>query len=114
MSQHTLTTAPLRRAPLSVLIAAWTVPVLVLVQFALLAALPLVVLVVATLRDARLRAMRWWVGGLAVAYIVPLAVWLLRLDAAPSLSKDMSPAFATLLVAVSIAVALKLSTRRKR
>ncbi len=104
----------LRRAPLYVFIAAWAVPVLVLGQFALLAALPVLTLVIATFADARLRAMRWWVGALAVAYATPLAIWAFNPDRAQSLSKDLSPVPAVILVAVSVVVIVKLHTRRKR
>lgn len=108
------TTAAPRRARLSAFISAWAVPILVLGEFALLAALPVVVLMVATLRDARMRSMRWWVAALAVAYATPLAVWLLRPGSAESLSKDMSPFAVGVVVAVSIAVIAKLHTRRPR
>ena len=104
----------LRRAPLYVFIAAWAVPVLVLGQFALLATLPVLTLVIAALADVRLRPMRWWVGALAVAYATPLAIWAFNPDRAQSLSKDLSPVSAVILVAVSVVVILKLHTRRKR
>jgi hypothetical protein len=104
----------LRRAPLYVFIAAWTVPVLILGQFALLAALPIVTLMIATLADARLRSMRWWVGAQAVAYATPLAIWAFNPDRAPSLSKDLSPVLAVVLIAVSVVVIVKLHTTRRR
>ncbi|MDD7928200.1 hypothetical protein [Microbacterium thalli] len=103
-----------RRAPMSAFISAWAVPILVLGEFALLAAVPVVVLIVATLRDPRMRSMRWWIAALAIAYATPLAVWLLRPGGAESLSKDMSPLAIGVVVAVSIAVIAKLHTRRPR
>jgi len=102
-----------RRTPRYFLVAAWTVPVLVLAQFSMVAIVPVVLLAVAVLADARVRALRWWVGLLTAAYATPLLIWALRPDGAPSLSKDMSPVFLVLIVAVGAVILLKLYTRRK-
>jgi hypothetical protein len=102
-----------RRTPLYVTIAAWAVPVMVLGQFAMLAILPLAVVVVAAFVDARARALRWWVGALALAYATPLAIWLLRPDGAQSLSKDIHPLFVALIVALSAVLLLKIHWRRR-
>jgi len=115
MTQSAVSAAPtLRRAPWYIFTAAWAVPTLVLGQFALLAGVPIAVVLVASIRSARLRAMRWRVGALAVAYATPVTIWLLRSERAPSLSKDMHPVFLVLITLVSVIVILKLHTRRKR
>ncbi|MBW0117131.1 hypothetical protein [Pseudonocardia abyssalis] len=101
-----------RTAPRWVVAAAWAVPVLVLGQFAMLAVVPVVGLLVASLRDARLRALRGWVAALAAAYAVPLVLWAVGPDRAPSLSKDMDPALAGLIVAAAAAVIVALHVRR--
>jgi len=104
----------LRRAHPAITVSAWAIPVLVLGQFALLAVAPVVIAMVATLRDARSSALRWWVGALALAYAAPLLMWALKPDRAESLSKDISPIFLALIVAVSTALLIKIHTRRKR
>ena len=103
-----------RRTPLFIHIAAWSVPVLVLAEFALLAIVPVAAILIGTLINARARALRWWAGLLAAVYLTPLAIWLLREDGAQSLSKDIHPVFVGLIVAVSIAFLVKVYTRRKR
>jgi bacteriorhodopsin len=55
------------------------------------------------LRNARFRALRWWAAGLTAAYATPLVLWAIGPDRAPSLSKDMDPVFAALIVAASVA-----------
>lgn len=103
-----------RRAHPVVAISAWAIPVLVVGQFALLAAVPVVLAVVFTLRDARSRALRWWAGALALTYATPLLIWALNPDRGQSLSKDISPIFVGLIVAFSAALLIKIHTRRKR
>ncbi|ARJ06837.1 hypothetical protein GCM10010988_21630 [Cnuibacter physcomitrellae] len=103
-----------RRAHPVIIVSAWVTPVLLLGQFALLAAVPVALAVIFTLRDARSRALRWWVGALAVAYAAPLAIWAFRPDRAESLSKDISPILLGLVVALSAALLVKIYTRRKR
>lgn len=93
------------RTSLSVLIAAWTVPFLVLGGFALISGLPIAVVLIGTLLDPRLRVLRWWSGALVAAYAVPLAFWQLGPSDAPSLTQYMSPAVTALLVATGVAVA---------
>jgi hypothetical protein len=94
-------------------ISLWTIPVLLIGQFALLAVVPVVVVLVSTFRNAGMRAMRWWAVGLAVVYAIPLAIWVLRPDRAQSLSKDIHPAFVALIVAVALAFLVRLYTRRQ-
>lgn len=108
---HSSTTAPPsrreRRTRRRVLVSAWLVPVLVLGQFALVAVVPVVLVLVGTLRSARLQALRGWAIGLAAAYAVPLAIWAFSPDRAQSLSKDIHPVFAGLVVAAALAVAVR-------
>jgi len=98
----------------SVHIAAWAVPVMVVGQFAMLAIIPLAYVLVRTFRDARLHALRWWATGLGVAYATPLVLWAIGPDRAPSLSKDMHPALAAVIVAVGVAYAIGLLVVRNR
>jgi hypothetical protein len=110
----TTVSTPARRTPLYMHIAAWAVPTLVLGEFAMLAVVPVAVLVIGTLVDARVAPLRWWAGLLALVYATPLVIWLLREDGAQSLSKDMNPALGALIVAASVAFLIKIYTRRKR
>ncbi|WP_433237216.1 hypothetical protein ACQPYK_28450 [Streptosporangium sp. CA-135522] len=97
-----------------VLIAAWAVPVLVLGQFALIAGIPIAVVLIGTLRDPRLRALRWWTGALTAVYAVTLALWVFGPTSAPSLSKYMSPVATALFVATGVAVAIAHHVQRRR
>jgi hypothetical protein len=112
----TLTEVPpaTRRASRSVLYSACAVPVLVVGQFAMLAIVPVALVLVGTLRDARLRALRWWAVALAAAYATPLVLWAVGPDRAPSLSKDMHPALAALIVVAAVAFAVAFQVRRRR
>lgn len=103
----------LRRGPRSVFIAAWAIPIMVLGQFAMLAIVPVAIVLIGTLRSARIRALRWWAGLLTLAYATPLALYAFNPDRAQSLSKDISPVFVAIIVAVSIVVLVKLHTNRK-
>jgi hypothetical protein len=96
-----------------VLISAWAVPVLVLGQFAMLAVIPVALVLIGSLRNTRDRALHRWAATLTVAYAVPLALWAIGPDRAPSLSKDMHPVFAGIVVAAAIAVAVVNHLRRR-
>ncbi|MFE2041915.1 hypothetical protein ACFXAZ_13480 [Streptomyces sp. NPDC059477] len=85
-------------------VSAWAAPVLVVGQFALIAAVPVTIALVGALLRARDRAVRLTAGLLAVAYAIPLVTWLIRPDGAPSLSKDIHPGFVGLIVAASAAL----------
>ncbi|MFG6402980.1 hypothetical protein [Microbacterium sp. P04] len=113
----TLTPTPpttAQKTPLPFRIAAWSVPILVLTQFSMVAIIPVAVLAIAVIADRRVRALRWWTGLLVAAYATPLAIWLLRDDGAQSLSKDMSPVFVALITVISAVLLLKLHRRRAR
>jgi hypothetical protein len=110
----TASPAKLRRGPRSVFIAAWAIPIMVLGQFAMLAVIPVAIVLIGTLRSASIRALRWWVGLLTLAYATPLALYAFNPDRAQSLSKDIDPIFVAAIVVTSAIVLLKLHTNRKR
>lgn len=111
-----MTTATVSKAApaRTVLISAWAVPVLVIGQFAMLAIVPVGIVLVATVRDARLRRLRGWAAGLATAYAVPLILWAAGPDRAPSLSKDMHPALAAVIVVAALATVAAVHVDRRR
>ncbi len=94
-------------------VSAWAVPITVSGQFALLAVLPVALVLYGALRDTRTQALRWPAGLLAAVYANPLAIWLLRPDGARSLSKDIHPVFIALIVTASAVVLLELWTSRR-
>ncbi|WP_344415198.1 hypothetical protein [Amycolatopsis minnesotensis] len=106
-------TADARPGSRSVLISAWAVPVLVIGQFAMVASIPVALVLIGTLRDARLRALRWWAVALTAAYATPLALWAIGPDRAPSLSKDMHPVFAAAVSITAAAVAIAYHVLRR-
>ena len=118
ITSTTSLTEPTSRArqvtPRFIHIAAWSVPALVLGQFALLAVIPVAVIMIGTLVNARARALRWWAGLLTAVYLTPLAIWILREDGAQSLAKDIHPVFVGLIVLASVAFLVKIYTRRRR
>jgi hypothetical protein len=103
-----------RRTSLAVLVAAWAVPLFVLGQFALLAGIPLAVVLVGTVRDRRLRALRWWTAALTAAYAVPLGIWLIGPSTAPSLSKFLNPVATAVVVAIGVVAAIAHHVGRRR
>ena len=98
---------PTRRA---VLISAWAIPVLIVGQFAMLAIVPVAIVVIGGLR---MRAVRVWAALLGALYATPLIVWALGSDPEPSLSKDIHPVLAGLVVAGAVAVLIALYRNRK-
>lgn len=103
-----------RSVPLPVTVAAWAVPVMVIGQFAMVAVLPVVTVLIGAHRSVRGRAARLAATLLAAAYAAPLVIWLVRPDGAESLSKDMHPVFAGLIVAASAALLVTLRRVRSR
>jgi hypothetical protein len=87
---------------------------MVLGQFAMLAIVPVALVTVGAFRDSRVRPLRWWSALLAGAYLTPLVLWRLNPDGAQSLSKDMHPAFAGLIVATAAVLLVKIHTGRKQ
>ncbi|MFC4852669.1 hypothetical protein [Actinophytocola glycyrrhizae] len=102
------------RTSMTVLVAAWTVPVLVAAQFALIAGIPIAIALAGSLRDPRLRAARWWSGAIAAVYAAALASWAVGPGNAPSLSKSMSPVATALFAAAGVAVAVAHQVVRRR
>jgi hypothetical protein len=96
------------------IISAWAIAALVAGDFAFLAAVPVVILAVTTFRNARLRALRWWAVAVATTYGSGLVAWALGPDREPSLSKDLHPAHAALIVIVSIAFAIRYHRTQRR
>lgn len=96
------------------IISAWAVPALVATGFAMVAVVPTTVLTIATFRDARLRAMRWWAVAVAAVYGSGLVLWALSPDPAPSLTKSLHPAHAGLIIAAGIAYAIRYHLARRR
>jgi len=98
-----MTTTAVRptRARRAVLISAAAVPVLILGQFAMLAIVPVAIAVIAGARMKGVRLFTWVLGAL---YATPLIIWALRENPARSLSRDIDPIFAALIIAGAIAV----------
>ena len=98
-----MTTTAVRpaRARRAVLISAAAVPVLILGQFAMLAIVPVAIAVIAGARMKGVRLFTWMLGAL---YATPLIIWALRENPARSLSRDIDPIFAALIIAGAIAV----------
>ena len=101
------------RAPRSVIISAWAVPLMVVGQFAFLAVIPAAIMVGQTFRDPRRRSLRGWVSALGVVYAVSFLLWVFNPQRAESLSKDIHPVFVAVIVAVSAVVLLRIHTQRK-
>ena len=108
------TTVTARKTSLAVLIAAWAVPVFVAGQFALLSGIPIIVMLVGTLREPRLRAVRWWTAAVTAVYAGSLAFWLLGPSDAPSLSKFLSPVATGVFTAIGVATAVAHHIARRR
>jgi hypothetical protein len=104
---------PRKAVPGYVIYSAWAVPVMVLGQFAMLASVPVALITFGAFRDKGARPLRWWAALMAGLYLVPLALWRLNPDGAPSLSRDMHPVFAGLIVASAVVLLVKIHTARK-
>lgn len=102
------------RTSKSVIISAWAVPVLVIGQFAMLAIVPVALVLSGTLRSTGLKSLRWWAAGLAAVYATPLVLWAIGPDRAPSLSKDMHPIFVPLISAAAAGVIVAFYVIRRR
>jgi hypothetical protein len=105
----TVTTTP-PRTPTAVLVAAWAVPVLVAGQFALLAGVPIAVVLIGSRHR---RAHRRWAVALTAGYAAALGLWLAGPGSAPSLSKYLSPAATALFAVAGVAVAVAVSRRAR-
>ncbi|WP_049758765.1 hypothetical protein [Renibacterium salmoninarum] len=67
--------------------------------------MPILFILAATVANRHLRRLTPWVIVVAIAYAVPLGVWLLRPDPASGLSKDIHPALAGVLIAAALGYA---------
>ena len=93
-----------RGVSLTVIIAAWAVPVMMIGQFAWLATVPVVLVLIGVFWDSRLRGLRWPAVALALVYALPYVIWKIRSDPAPSLSKDINPILGGLVVVAALVV----------
>lgn len=100
------TRGTVKRTSVAVLSAAWAVPVFVVGGFAFLSGIPIAVALIGTLRDSRLRALRWATGSLAAFYTVAMGLWLLGPSTEPSLTKFLSPIATAAFVAIGAGVAI--------
>jgi ABC-type branched-subunit amino acid transport system permease subunit len=104
---------PISRS-LPFVISAWSVPVLVIGQFAMLALIPVVIVLVTALRNPGLRALRWWAFALTAAYATGLILWAVLPDRARSLSRDLHPVVAGVIVAAALGAAVAYHVLRRR
>ncbi|SCF12786.1 hypothetical protein GA0070216_105214 [Micromonospora matsumotoense] len=95
-------------------ISAWAVTVLVAVQFAMVAVVPVAITLVTVLRNDALRPLRWWAVTLGTAYGAGLALWAIGPDRAPSLSKNLHPGHEVAIVVLGIALAIAYHALRRR
>ena len=112
-SLHAVHAVP-RRAPLYIQIAAWAVPVLLLSGFAMIALLPVLVVLIGSCTDIRSRYLRWWAVAVAALFSIPFVILNVRPDPAPSLTQDMHPVFLVLIVAAAAALLVRLYVGRRR
>ncbi|WP_309619798.1 hypothetical protein [Salinibacterium sp.] len=112
MKAVTPSTSTGRRTPRYALISAIAIPVLLIGQFAMVAIVPVLLILVGALRDARIKPLRWWAALLTALYATPLVIWALRSDPAQSLSKDIHPVFVGLISAAALAIIVTLLRRR--
>ncbi|WP_194821870.1 hypothetical protein [Micromonospora sp. S-DT3-3-22] len=110
----TLTPAGVLPRSRPLVISAWTAAVLVAVQFAMVAVVPVAITLVAVLRNDALRPLRWWAGALGAAYAAGLVLWAIGPDRAPSLSKNLHPAHEVVIVVLGIALAVAYHALRGR
>lgn len=108
------TRTPGKRAPRYLQIAAWSIPVMMIGQFAMLAIAPVLVVLLGALIDVRARYLRWWAVAVAAVYAVPLVIRFVRVDPAPSLSKDIHPGLLAAVVVVAAALLVRLYLGRRR
>ena len=104
---------PISRS-LPFVISAWSVPVLIAGQFAMVALIPVVIVLVTALRNAGLRPLRWWAFALTVAYATALILWAALPDRAQSLSKDLHPVVAGTIIVAAIGAAISYHVLRHR
>ncbi|WP_152352431.1 hypothetical protein [Brachybacterium subflavum] len=102
-----------RALPRTALISAAASALLVAGGFAMIAVLPVALTALSVLLDARLRPLRLWTGLLVVAYGSGLALHLVGPDPAPSLTKDLHPLHAAVIVLAALAVVVRALLMRR-
>lgn len=113
MTSSALPTTPQQGFPRYFQISAWAIPIMVIGQFSMIALAPVLVVLVSSFVDRRSRSMRPWTLGLAIAYLIPLAIKTVRSEPAPSLSKDMHPLLLLLIVAAAAALLVRMHVRAR-
>ncbi len=106
----TITAPHPHRTSTAVLVAAWSIPVMVAGQFAFLAGVPIAVVLAGSLRR---RTHRRWAVAITAVYSAALVAWRAGPDSAPSLSKSLSPAATALFAAAGVVVAVAVSRRAR-
>ncbi|WP_433803287.1 hypothetical protein [Actinomycetospora sp. CA-084318] len=104
---------PAPRLPRLVVVSAGLAALMVVGGFAMLAIVPVALTLIGTLQEARLRALRWWAAGLAAAYAVPFALYVLDPDRPASLTKAMHPGFVVLIAVAAVAVIIAAVVQRR-
>lgn len=104
----------LRRAPLYLQIAGWTIPLLLLGGFAMVALVPVLIVLIGSFTDIRARYLRPWTAAVAALYSIPLVILNVRPDPAASLTKDMHPVLLILIVASAAALLVRLYIGSRR
>lgn len=96
-----------RPVPKTPAIAALVSVVMVAGGFAMIAVVPVFLTLISTLWSARSRPLRWWAAALTALYTSGLLIHLLRPDPAPSLTKDLHPVHAVVIVVAALAVVVR-------
>ncbi|UQN28211.1 hypothetical protein [Brachybacterium kimchii] len=102
-----------RALPRTALISAAASAVLVAGGFAMIAVLPVILTALSVLLDVRLRPLRPWTALLVIAYGSGLALHLAGPDPAPSLTKDLHPLHAVVIVLAALAVVVRALLMRR-
>lgn len=111
----TITNPPAPRPlPKTPAIAASVAAVMVAGGFAMLAVVPIILTLASTLWSARSRPLRSWAGAAAGPYTVGLLIWVLRANPAPSLTKDLHPVLAVLIIAAALTVVVRYAVLARR
>ena len=101
-----------QRLPRFAIISAWSIPVLLVGQFAMLAIVPIAALATVIVRR-RIHPLFPYAGVLVGLYATGIAIWVVRPDRAQSLSRDLHPVLLTAIVVASLALLLRTYLRRK-
>ncbi len=102
-------TLPSKTAPTWFVVAAWSVPALLATDYlgldlGYLAMVPVVAMLIATLSQASVRALRWWVGAMTALIALPMAF---DGDTGAGYFTDMHPINLALFVVAAVVVLVK-------